>query len=59
MQAFAIYGTTHEERQEVSGHDFSRADEAIRKTWALQGAEELDREVGRGFIPGNKPFEST
>jgi len=51
-----IYRTLKNERkrQEVSGHAFSRAESAIKTTWASQPAKKLNRAVGRGFIPGKK-----
>ena len=32
---FTCCGKTHRKRQEVSGHDFSRAEKANKTTWAL------------------------
>ena len=47
-----------EERRFVSGHDFSRAENAAKSRWALQTAEKLDAEGGGGFNPRIKLTES-
>jgi len=43
----------------LKGHDFSRAAKGSIRMRALQAAEKPNRAVGRGFIPGIKPMEST
>src|ERR1700722_3463414 len=50
-------GESGHERQEVSGHDFSRAARATESRWALPAAEKRPSEGGGGFNPRIKPAE--